>query len=310
MGLQPERLLQHPFPIRTRDHPKRRVHDQAARPRPLFLAQPHALDHCRGLRRPIEEDHQRPEHLPVRLAALADRGGIGRHLGIPQLRQGLHVERHVIGPAAGGQCRLEPLRPAHLLPDHRIRLAAPASDHRALRVHHPQILVDRITVEDHRQPLARVPAHLLAVVGHAIHHRRIGGPPAHVAGAFIEVAVDDIDHVQREIGTTLPVVRVHAIDHAVAEFGQPRQRTDQFLVEDVGDLADPLRDMLHLVGHHGEPLAGLAGARRLDQRVEREEGGFAIDVVDVADLAGGEAPDFVRQVDDCAWIGHGGVARS
>src|SRR3546814_10805198 len=41
-------------------------------------------------------------------------------------------------------------------------------------------------------------------------------------------------------------------------------------------------ERLHLAGHHGEALAGLAGARRLDGRVERQQVGLLGDVMDQA----------------------------
>src|SRR3546814_5650485 len=47
------------------------------------------------------------------------------------------------------------------------------------------------------------------------------------------------------------------------------------LVADVlGRLGGLHGERLHLAGHHGEALAGLAGARRLDGRVERQPGGL------------------------------------
>ncbi len=66
---------------------------------------------------------------------------------------------------------------------------------------------------------------------------------------------------------------------------------DDERVVSVGRLRGLGGQRLHLGGDHGEALAGLAGARRLDGGVERQQVGLAGDVVDqldhVADLLGG-----------------------
>ena len=65
------------------------------------------------------------------------------------------------------------------------------------------------------------------------------------------------------------------------------------LTLDCGHLADLLRrhlaalgQLAHLGGHDGEALALLAGARRLDRRVQRQQVGLVGDVVDDLDLLG------------------------
>ena len=72
------------------------------------------------------------------------------------------------------------------------------------------------------------------------------------------------------------------------------------LIERAGALG---RELAHLVGDDGEPLAVLAGARRFDGRVEREEVGLARDGADgVGDLA--DALRLLAELDDG---GHGGA---
>lgn len=62
--------------------------------------------------------------------------------------------------------------------------------------------------------------------------------------------------------------------------------------------------MLHLLGDDSEALARIAGAGSFDQRVQCQERGLAVDIVDVADLARGEAFDFMCQIDDSLRIGY------
>ena len=54
-----------------------------------------------------------------------------------------------------------------------------------------------------------------------------------------------------------------------------------------GGLLGAQRERAHLLGHHREAAAGLAGPRSLDRGVEREEVGLEGDVVDVPDDLGG-----------------------
>ena len=57
----------------------------------------------------------------------------------------------------------------------------------------------------------------------------------------------------------------------------------------LGGVGGPLRERAHFGGHHGEPAAEIAGARRLDPGVERQQVGLERDLVDdpddFADLA-------------------------
>ena len=57
-----------------------------------------------------------------------------------------------------------------------------------------------------------------------------------------------------------------------------------------GGLHGLLREFAHLVGHHREAPAALAGTGRLDGRIERQEIGLAGDLLD----AGGDRSDLLR----------------
>ena len=59
----------------------------------------------------------------------------------------------------------------------------------------------------------------------------IGGPPANVARPLIQVTVDDFDHIQRKIGTSLPLMRAQPFNHAIGKIGQLGQRAGEFLIK-------------------------------------------------------------------------------
>ena len=89
------------------------------------------------------------------------------------------------------------------------------------------------------------------------------------------------------ISLTSPIVRPMPLIASTDSPGRPLDRGD--LGGDLlGRLGGLVGERLHLAGDHGEALARLAGARRLDRRVERQQVGLAGDVADelddVADL--------------------------
>ena len=100
---------------------------------------------------------------------------------------------------------------------------------------------------------------------------RIGRPPANVAGTFVKVAVDDLDHVEGEVGEPLAA---HLLDHPLAELAELGDRAGKLGLEVVGDVGDAAGNGFHLAGDHGEAAAGIAGARRLDEGVERQNLGL------------------------------------
>ena len=136
------------------------MEDHAARTRPFGIRQTYALDHCQRLRRPVEKDHQCPEHLAVRCAALADGGRVGGHLGVLQQRRRAHVMGDILLAAGRVQCVPELGGPGDIAADHRILLGATVGNDHAVGIEHPDILVHRIAVEDHRQAPRSVRARL------------------------------------------------------------------------------------------------------------------------------------------------------
>jgi len=100
-----------------------------------------------------------------------------------------------------------------------------------------------------------------------------GGDPGGRAVDRVQLGDDVRDRVRRGAGDVL-----HRLKLAADLFGGPGAAIGQ---------------RLHLVGDDGEALAGLAGAGRLDGRVERQQvgvvGDLADNVEDAADALGGPA---------------------
>src|SRR5262249_38302368 len=80
-----------------------------------------------------------------------------------------------------------------------------------------------------------------------------------------------------------------------------RRAVGDQILDVVGRLRRALRQAPDLRGHHGETAAGLAGARRLDRRVERQEVGLPRDLVDDTD----DVADFARRFIDARHRAHG-----
>src|SRR3990167_3538135 len=75
----------------------------------------------------------------------------------------------------------------------------------------------------------------------------------------------------------------HALEQAARALGQLHAVAGQLADLARGGLA-ALGQLAHFGGHHGKALAMLAGACRLDRRVQRQQVGLVGDVVDDADL--------------------------
>ena len=72
--------------------------------------------------------------------------------------------------------------------------------------------------------------------------------------------------------------------------------------------ARALGQVAHFLGHHGEALAGLAGAGRFDRGVEGQQVGLEGDLVDGLDDLGGLVADCLDLVDGVGHAAHGLVA--
>jgi hypothetical protein len=128
---------------------------------------------------------------------------------------------------------------AHLDADHAgVAIRSAVGQHAAVGVDHPQVEVHGVAVEDHPEPLAGVGRAGRVGFAHGFDHGRIGGPPAHVARALVEVAIDDVDQIERQVGQPLCLLRLHALQHVIAQLGQPFHLGGQVGGQRVGQLAD------------------------------------------------------------------------
>src|SRR3954453_22298670 len=79
-------LAENPAAVGRGDHGSGRVEQHHAGALLLLRAHTHALHDALCLRSPVEEDAERADGLAVRVAAGADRGGVGGHRGVAELR--------------------------------------------------------------------------------------------------------------------------------------------------------------------------------------------------------------------------------
>lgn len=131
--------------------------------------------------------------------------------------------------------------------------------------------------------------------GRAIDQRGIGRPPAHVAGPFIEVAVDQLDGVEREVDHALAA---RALAHAVDRGDEVAGALGQLAFEFAGDSLDLLADAADLLRHHREARALRAGARAFDQRVQRQHLHLVGDLLDRLGLVDRDLVDLRREAVD------------
>ena len=93
------------------------------------------------------------------------------------------------------------------------------------------------------------------------HHRGIGGPPAHVAAALVQVAVDQVDVRQRQVGQARAA---HVGLQLFQPFAQVGAGAVRHAVDLLRGIADPARERVHLFGDHAEAAACSADADGFD----------------------------------------------
>jgi hypothetical protein len=127
--------------------------------------------------------------------------------------------------------------------------------------------------------------------------RAIGRPPAHVAGALIEIAVDDIDRVQRQIDQPRAL---RLLGHQPGQAIERRDLAGELGIERRRNAADFGGYAAHFLRDDCEAAPRVAGALRLDHRVEREDLGAA---GDLRSAIGGGGRDVLGELDDPFRIG-------
>ena len=123
-------------------------------------------------------------------------------------------------------------------------------------------------------------------------------PPADVAGPLVEIAVHDLDAVQRQVGEAGATVAVDHTRNACAEAIELLDLAVEVRLQFARHLLDRRRDFLDLARHHREAATGFAGPRRLDQRVQGQDPGAVGDVLDGCDAGRDGLRDRGRQIDD------------
>ncbi|MFO0004526.1 MAG: hypothetical protein ACK559_25700, partial [bacterium] len=108
-----------------------------------------------------------------------------------------------------------------------------------------ELQVDRVAVEDHAEPPAGLGRGLGAGAGAGLDQRGLGGPPAHVAAALVEGAVEHIGGPQREVGEPRAA---HAGHEAAPELLQLPGARRELMGERLRQGVDLLRDRPHLPG--------------------------------------------------------------
>jgi hypothetical protein len=304
VGVQREFLGEHAAVVRGGNDAVVAVDDQAAGGGLLVRAQADAVDDRLGLRLPVEEDAEHADRLAMGLAVLADGRRVRRREPVLQGGHRCDVGDGELGAVGGSQGIPEPRRVGHVL--HRgggIAVGTAVRQHPTFEVHDPEVQVHGVGIEDHPETTAAVGGGLRILAGRAVHHGGVRGPPAHVAGTFVKVAVDDLDHVQGEIGESCsPKPR----DERVSQGVELPDARIQSLLESGNDLGDLVGDGFHLAGDDGEADSGLPGACRLDGGVHRQQLGGHGDPVDVSHPLGNQGGDLVSKSDDSFRHGCGG----
>ncbi len=130
-----------------------------------------------------------------------------------------------------------------------------------------------------------------------VDHGGVGRPPADIAGAFVQVAVDQLDGVERQVD------QARALGLGRQIVGQAFQRGDfdaQFVGHQFGDVLDLTGNLANFIGDDGETGAHVAGALGFDQGIERQDAQHVGDAGDIAQPPGGDGLGFCGMFGDVA----------
>ncbi|GJD70131.1 hypothetical protein MMMDOFMJ_3073 [Methylobacterium gnaphalii] len=277
-------LAQDALAPRTGQHPVAGIEQHDAAALTLIRHQAHALDDGTGLRLPVEMDREKGERPAMDFAALAHGGEIGCDLSIREDGMAHDLGRLEILAGAQSLGEGEPGLTRRVVTAHIKALGTTIGDDAPVEFAKPEVEINGVGGQDDPEPAAGMGAVGLGRVRRAVHHGGIGGPPAHVACPLIEVAVDDLDGVEREIDAAVGARLFGQSRDGMGEFVDARAQADP---EPGGDPFDFRRDGANLLGDDGEPGTLVARMRRLDQRVERQKLHAARDRLDRVEIRRG-----------------------
>ncbi len=140
----------------------------------------------------------------------------------------------------------------HVLAHDVETVSAAVGAHIAVEIAQPEIEIDGIGAEDHGQSFRDMGDGGSLRRRCAIDDGGIGRPPAHVAGALIEIAVDQLDGVQRQIDHALAA---RAVGHLRDRIHQIAGAVGELAFELAGDGLDLLTDIADFLRHHGKARA-------------------------------------------------------
>jgi hypothetical protein len=240
-------------------------------------------------------DGQHADWFGVRLAAGANAGAIGHDLGIAEQGLAFDVADGIVVAGAQVARRAKPFGRRDILADDVEAVRAAAGHNIAVEIAEPEIKINRVSAENHCEPFRHMRDGGSLRRRRAIDDGGVGRPPAHVAGSLIEVSVDQLDGVERQIHHALaarPIGHLRDRCHQIA--GPVRE----LAFELTGDGFDLLADVAHFLRHYGKARALRTGARTFDQRVQRQHLHLIGDLLDRFGLLAGDLVDLGGQSRD------------
>jgi hypothetical protein len=127
--------------------------------------------------------------------------------------------------------------------------------------------------------------------GERCDHGAVGRPPADVATSFVEIAIDDLDHVEREVCQTCAASFGSERFADVIEFGE---LGIQIAAEASGDLLNRIADATDLLRDDCKSTAMLTSTRGLDLCIDRQHACQARDLLNLSQALTRDLTDFVR----------------
>ena len=240
-------------------------------------------------------DRKDADRAAVGGAAGAHGGREGRDLGIVEQRLARDVLGMEVVAARQRARRAEPGSFGDRMSRDREAIAAAAGDDPAVHVDEPEIEIDGVGLQDDGEAAGGMVAAPGRGFGGGVDDGAVGRPPADIAAALIEVAVDELDGIQGEIDHAGAVRR---LGHGAGEGGKPLDLAAEFDVEPLGQGVDLLGNATDFLADDGKAAADLAGACRLDQGIEGKDLHAARYGANVGDLLNGEIARGDGAVDD------------